>query len=106
MTSADDPTVPDPTVLDPTVLDTAMDTGSDVGEPGERADGGPLTDDEDALLRRLSQDDRAPVVTDAPEDSPAAARAVADDSPLPGDVPPAGGAEDEDAEPSFRPPGR
>jgi hypothetical protein len=52
-------------------------------------DEGPLTDDERALLDRLTDDERADVVTDAPEDSPAAARAVADDTVLP-DMPPAG----------------
>ena len=78
----DDDTTPDP-VGDSSVLDSAMDTGSDVGEPGDRPDGGPLTDDERALLDRLTHDESAVVVTDAPEDSPAAARAVADDTVLP-----------------------
>jgi hypothetical protein len=85
---------------DDTVLDSAMDTGSDVGEPGDRTDEGPLSTDERELLDRLSHDDRTPVVTDAPEDSPAAARAVADDSPLPDDLPAGGG----DDGPEFRPP--
>ena len=50
-----------------------MDTGSDVGEPGDRPDDGPLTGDERDLLDRLTDDDDRPdVVTDAPEDSPAA----------------------------------
>ena len=78
----DDGTAPE-RVGDPAVLDSAMDTGSDVGEPGDRPDGGPLTDDERALLDRLVHDERPHVVTDAPEDSPAAARAVADDTVLP-----------------------
>ena len=78
----DDGTTPD-RVGDPVVLDSAMDTGSDVGEPGDRPDEGPLTDNERALLDRLVHDERADVVTDAPEDSPAAARAVADDTVLP-----------------------
>ena len=86
---------------DDTVLDSAMDTGSDVGEPGDRSDAGPLSTDERALLDRLAHGDRDPVVTDAPEDSPEAARAVADDSPLPDDLPPGGGGDG----PDFRPPG-
>jgi hypothetical protein len=87
---------------DPTVMDSAMDTGSDAGEPGERPDGGPLTDDERALLDRLAGDDRTPVVTGAPEDSPAAARAAADDTVLPEPAPPGG--PDPDT-PQFREPG-
>ena len=68
---------------DPAVMESAMDTGSDVGEPGDRPDEGPLTGDERALLARLTGDERADVVTDAPEDSPEAAQAVADDTVLP-----------------------
>ena len=78
----DEDTTPDPTPASP-VLDSAMDTGSDVGEPGDRPDDGPLTDNERALLDRLTHDDSTDVVTDAPEDSPAAARAVADETVLP-----------------------
>ncbi len=65
------------------MLESAMDTGSEVGEPGDRPAETPLTDDERALLDRLVHDDRDVVVTDAPEDSPDAARAVADDTVLP-----------------------
>jgi hypothetical protein len=68
---------------DPGVLESAMDTGSEVGGPGDRPVEPPLTDDEHALLDRLVHDDRDVVVTDAPEDSPEAARAVADDTVLP-----------------------
>jgi hypothetical protein len=75
---------------DPAVMESAMDTGSDVGEPGDHPDEGPLTADERALLARLADDDRADVVTDAPEDSPEAAQAVADDTVLAGDAPAAG----------------
>jgi hypothetical protein len=80
------PRITDPAITDPTVMESAMDTGSDAGEPGDRSDGGPLTDDERALLDRLVEEanDRSTVVvTDAPEDSPAAAAAVADDTVLP-----------------------
>ncbi len=77
MATGDDP------VRDPGVLESAMDTGSEVGEPGDRPAEPPLTDDERALLDRLVHDDRDVVVTDAPEDSPDAARAVADDTVLP-----------------------
>jgi hypothetical protein len=76
-------TLGDDATGDPAVLESAMDTGSEDGEPGDRPDDGPLGDDERALLDRLTHDDRPDVVTDAPEDSPAAARAVADDTVLP-----------------------
>jgi hypothetical protein len=49
----------DGAVQDPAVMESAMDTGSDVGEPGDRPDEGPLTDDERALLERLTGDERA-----------------------------------------------
>lgn len=91
----------DPTPSPQPVLESAMDTGSDVGEPGDRVDEGPLTADERALLERLADDDGPVVVTDAPEDSPAAARAVADDGVLPGDA--ASGGPDADT-PEFRAP--
>jgi hypothetical protein len=84
---------------DPVVMESAMDTGSDVGEPGDRPDEGPLTGDERALLARLTADERADVVTGAPEDSPEAARAVADDTVLPSE----GSAGEADADtPRFR----
>ena len=62
--------------------DTAMATGSDEGEPGERRDGGPLTPDEQRLLERLGAPDDTPA-TPAVEDTPEAAAAAADDAPLP-----------------------
>jgi len=74
---------------DPAVLDSAMDTGSDEGEPGDRPDESPLTADERALLDRLTHDEGADVVTDAAEDSPETARAVAEGTVVPG-APPAG----------------
>jgi hypothetical protein len=68
---------------EPTVPDTAMATGSDAGEPGDRSAGPPLDASERALLRNLIEGSDAPdVVQDAPEDSPAAAQAAADDAPL------------------------
>jgi hypothetical protein len=87
---------------DPTTLDSAMDTGSDVGEPGDRPDDGPLTGDERDLLDQLTHDHRPDVVTDAPEDSPAAAQAAVDDTVLPGIEPTPGADPDE---PAFRAPG-
>jgi hypothetical protein len=68
---------------DPPVLDSAMDTGSDDGEPGDRSEEGPLTGDERALLERLTHHGGADVVTEADEDSPAFARAVAEGTTLP-----------------------
>jgi hypothetical protein len=68
---------------DPTVPDTAMATGSDAGEPGDRSGGPPLDAGERALLHDLVEGTDAPdVVHDAPEDSAAAARAADDDAPL------------------------
>lgn len=63
--------------------DTAMATGNDEGEPGERRDGGPLTADERQLLDQLAAPDDTPA-TPGVEDTPAAAAAAADDTPLPG----------------------
>jgi hypothetical protein len=75
VTSPDDRT-------DPMLPDTAMASGSDEGEPGERGDSGPLGPDEQRLLERLERsagDDAA----GSPEETEAAARAAADDAPLP-----------------------
>ena len=85
---------------DSTTLDSAMDTGSDVGEPGDRPDDGPLTGDERDLLDRLTHDDRPDVVTDAPEDcaSPGRRRRHG----LPGIEPTPGADPDE---PEFQAPG-
>jgi hypothetical protein len=87
---------------DATVPDSAMDTGSEYGEPGDRLPEPPLDSDEQATLQRLMHDRGEVVVTDAPEDSPAAAEAADDDTVLPGE--PTGGGEQSDT-PSFRPPG-
>jgi hypothetical protein len=67
---------------DDTTPDTAMATGNDAGEPGERRDGGPLTADEQQLLEELGNPNGTPV-TPAVEDSPEAAAAADDDAPLP-----------------------
>jgi hypothetical protein len=98
MTSADDRPITDP------VMDSAMDTGSDAGEPGERLGDGHLSDDESDLLERLEDNENPVVVTDAPEDSPAAVRAAEDDTVLPDDPPPSGGTYPYD--PTFRAPGQ
>ena len=73
--------------------DTAMHSGSDAGPAGERTSTGPLSPhadgggDADATF---------------PEESEAAARAAADDAPLPAD----GGPQGDGLEPDFRPPER
>ena len=35
-----DPAITEPAITDPTVMESAMDTGSDAGEPGDRSDDG------------------------------------------------------------------
>ncbi|MDQ4104529.1 MAG: hypothetical protein M3186_12750 [Actinomycetota bacterium] len=84
------------------VPDTAMATGSEYGEPGERLDERPLRPDEAALLADLTGSGD---VTEAVEDSAAAERAVENDSVLPVDV---GSRDDDDDDdpltPEFRPP--
>ena len=62
-----------------TVLTSGMDTGSDEGEPGDRAT--PPADREEiaAFEAEPGGDDIGPAV----EDDPEAARAAADDEPLP-----------------------
>ena len=64
------------------VPDTAMATGNDEGEPGERRDTGPLSADEQRLLQQLEAPDDASA-TPAVEDSPEFAAAADDDAPLP-----------------------
>jgi hypothetical protein len=92
----------DATVPDSTAPDSAMDTGSEHGEPGDRLPEPPLDAVEQATLQRLIDNRGEVVVTDAPEDSPAAAEAADDDTVLPGEAP---GGEPSDV-PTFRPPGR
>jgi hypothetical protein len=75
----------------PEIPDTAMATGNDEGEPGERRNGQPLSADEQQLLERLETPDDVPAAP-AVEDSPEVASAVDDDAPLPTSTP---GADDE-----------
>ena len=73
------------TASDDRLPDTAMATGNDDGEPGEQL-GGPLDEQEQAMLAGLTAPHDDPVVVhDAVEDSPAYARAVEDDSVVPED---------------------
>jgi hypothetical protein len=62
------------------VPDTAMATGNDDAEPGERLRGRPLDPEEQAVLADLRADDGEPAVTEAEEDSPAMTEAVENDS--------------------------
>ena len=80
--------------------DSAMASGSDAGEPGERGDSRPLRSDEEALREALEQDAGAPV-GDFPEESEAAGRAADDDAPLPAE----GGQQDDGLTPKFEAPG-
>jgi hypothetical protein len=89
---------PDP-VPDSALPTSAMDTGSDAGEPGERLGELDLEPDEERLLAELARDvEDAP--TDAPEDSPAALRAAEDETPLPEE----GGGQDDGLTPRFSAP--
>lgn len=82
------------------VPDTAMATGSEDGEPGEQLDERPLRPDERAVLADFAGSADG---TKAVEDSPAAARAVKDDSVLPVDAG-SRGDEDDPLTPEFRAP--
>src|SRR4051794_26925891 len=100
------PRITDPASTDPTVMESAMDTGSDAGEPGDRSGDAPLTDDERALLDRLggeANDRSTGGGAGAPEASPAAAAAVADDTVLPDPAADGSVAVDPDT-PEFRAP--
>ena len=71
-------------MVDPTpVPDSAMDTGSEDGEPGGTTDATPLTDEERAILDRLRHASGPDLVGRAAEESPAAGAAAEDDAPLP-----------------------
>jgi hypothetical protein len=68
------------------VPDTAMDTGSEDGEPFTETEGTPLSDEERAILDRLRESSVArpsPEGPEAPEDSEEAFAAADDDAPLP-----------------------
>ena len=88
-------TGPDP-FPETAIPDSAMDTGSDAGEPGERLGGQDLAPDEERLLAELARDVDDPS-TDAPEDSVAALRAAEDETPLPAQ----GGHQDDGLSPRF-----
>ena len=79
--------------------DTAMHSGSDAGEPGDRGGTGPLRPDENALLEEL-QKPGGDADGGFPEESEAAARAADDDAPLPAD----GGPQDDGLTPEFTAP--
>jgi hypothetical protein len=68
---------------DDTVMTSGMDTGSDEGEPGDRAT--PPADREEiaAFEAEPTGDDVGPAV----EDDPEVAEAAADDAPLPDQAP-------------------
>ena len=79
--------------------ETGMNTGSDEGEPGDRAPFEPLAESDRALLDALRRP--APGGGDeAVEERPEVAAAVRDDAPLPAD----GGSQDDGLAPQFREP--
>jgi hypothetical protein len=80
--------------------DSAMASGSDAGEPGQRGDSRPLRADEEAVLHELERD-AGPVGGDFPEESEAAGRAADDEAPLPAE----GGGQDDGLAPRFEAPG-
>jgi hypothetical protein len=84
--------------VDPTP-DSAMDSGSDAGEPGGHLGPGDLSPDEERLLAALERDaGSGPVSTF--EETAAAVRAAEDEAPLPD----RGGEPDDGLTPSFRAP--
>ena len=88
---------------DPALPDTAMHSGSDEGEPGERLPGPELSGADREVLAALTRRD-TPTVTSV-DDGPAAARAAEDDAALPS-LPGAasGAAADDPLTPVFREP--
>jgi hypothetical protein len=85
----------DGTDPDSMLPDSAMDTGSDAGEPGGHLGPGDLEPDEERLLAALERD-AGPAGAGAPADSPLA-RAAEDEAPLPEQ----GGAPDDGLTPRF-----
>ena len=79
--------------------DTAMHSGSDAGEPGERGGTTPLRPDEEAVLEEL-QSSEGNAEGEFPEESEAAGRAADDDAPLPAE----GGPQDDGLEARFSAP--
>jgi hypothetical protein len=93
-------------MVDPTPIpDSAMDTGSEDGEPGGTTDATPLTDEERAMLDRLRHAGGGHVVGAAPEESPLAGEAAEDDAPLPTYPAPTRDDEPDPLDPVFREPG-
>ena len=80
------------------VPDTAMMSGSDDGQPGERLADPPLTAADDRVLQELRR--TGPPVVEAREDRPDTAEAVHDDTALPPTAPSGPGP----LEPVFRQP--
>ena len=78
---------------DSVVPTTAMDSGSDAGEPGGHLGPGDLEPDEERLLAALERDAGGGL----PPADPATVRAAEDDAPLPG----RGGAPDDGLTPQF-----
>ena len=84
--------------VDPTP-DSAMDSGSDAGEPGGHLGPGDLAPDEERLLAALERDTGSGPA-DSEEVVIATTRAAEDEGPLPGE----GGPPDDGLTPSFRAP--
>ena len=84
---------------DSTVPDTAMDTGSDAGEPGGHLGPGDLAPDEERLLAALERDAKG-LQEPSVEESLAELRAAEDEGPLPGQ----GGEPDDGLTPRFTAP--
>jgi hypothetical protein len=84
---------------DSALPDSAMDSGSDSGEPGGHLGPGDLAPDEERLLAALERDARS--LREPPiEETIPAVRAAEDEGPLPGD----GGAPDDGLTPRFTAP--
>ena len=77
MSTPDDQDLPDSALPD-----SAMASGTDAGSPGEHLGPSELSPEERQLLAALEEEATDPV-TDAPEDSDAAAEAAEDEAPLP-----------------------
>ena len=77
---------------DSLIADTAMETGSDAGQPGGHLGPGDLDPDEERLLAALERDTGGPVRAD-----PDTVRAAEDERPLPAQ----GGVPDDGLTPRF-----
>jgi hypothetical protein len=87
--------LPDGAIPDSPIPDTAMASGWDAGEPGERLGQGDLGPDEQRLLHELERDVDQPVLD--PEEAEREAEAASNDAPLPDD----GGPQDDGLSPRF-----